>query len=223
MGTLKLSNSSGNFIALDAPSSISADKTFTLPNADGSSGQVIQTNGSSVLSFVDQTDTFGLTHLTTVSTSSVSTVTVTGIPSTATVVYVNIDNFGDSTNNDSRLQMRVGNGSVDSGTDRYKWNATYVTTSNGTGSESSSGSTFWRIFNGSISGTAHRNMGTIQLLRTNDRGWIMTTLCGDESTDEYMMLSAGRYNQNTAIDRIHLFNASGDNFSDGGLVMVSYQ
>lgn len=40
-----------NYIALSAPSSVASNVTFTLPNADGTSGQVLQTNGSGVLSF----------------------------------------------------------------------------------------------------------------------------------------------------------------------------
>ena len=40
-----------NYVALKAPASLSADLTFTLPATDGTSGQVLQTNGSGVLSF----------------------------------------------------------------------------------------------------------------------------------------------------------------------------
>jgi hypothetical protein len=40
-----------NFVGLKAPSTLSADTTYTLPSADGTSGQVLQTNGSGVLSF----------------------------------------------------------------------------------------------------------------------------------------------------------------------------
>ena len=40
-----------NYVALKAPASVSADLTFTLPSADGTAGQVLQTNGSGVLSF----------------------------------------------------------------------------------------------------------------------------------------------------------------------------
>ena len=39
------------FVALKAPSSVSSDVTFTLPGADGSNGQMLQTNGSGALSF----------------------------------------------------------------------------------------------------------------------------------------------------------------------------
>jgi hypothetical protein len=44
-----------NYVALKAPASVSADLTFTLPATDGTSGQVLQTNGSGVLSFVSVT------------------------------------------------------------------------------------------------------------------------------------------------------------------------
>lgn len=40
-----------NFIGLKAPSAVTSDVTFTLPGADGSTGQVISTNGSGALSF----------------------------------------------------------------------------------------------------------------------------------------------------------------------------
>jgi len=48
---LRLKNSSGNYIALDAPSSIASDVTLTLPNTDGDSGQYLQTDGSGGLSW----------------------------------------------------------------------------------------------------------------------------------------------------------------------------
>ena len=41
-----------NYVALKSPDTLSANITFTLPTADGSSGQVIKTDGSGNLSFV---------------------------------------------------------------------------------------------------------------------------------------------------------------------------
>lgn len=40
-----------NYVAFQAPASISANVTWTLPNADGSSNQVLTTNGSGTLSW----------------------------------------------------------------------------------------------------------------------------------------------------------------------------
>ena len=41
-----------NYVGFKAPSSIAADLLWTLPSADGSTGQVLSTNGSAVLSWV---------------------------------------------------------------------------------------------------------------------------------------------------------------------------
>ena len=51
--SIKLNAQSGGSVALDAPTQTtsSADITFKLPVADGSSGQVLQTDGSGALSF----------------------------------------------------------------------------------------------------------------------------------------------------------------------------
>jgi len=49
----ELAANGGNYTALKASDSIAANLSITLPNADGSNGNVLQTNGSGVTSFVD--------------------------------------------------------------------------------------------------------------------------------------------------------------------------
>ena len=54
MSSLKFYEASAlgsNYVALKAPLSVTNDVTWTLPDADGTSGQVIKTNGSGTLSF----------------------------------------------------------------------------------------------------------------------------------------------------------------------------
>ena len=46
---------SSNYVALQAPATVASNVTFTLPSADGSNGQVLQTDGSGTLSFVSAT------------------------------------------------------------------------------------------------------------------------------------------------------------------------
>ena len=51
-GALKLYDSDdSNYVALQSAGTVSSDITWTLPSADGSNGQFIQTNGSGTLSF----------------------------------------------------------------------------------------------------------------------------------------------------------------------------
>ena len=53
--TIKLNGSTAGSVALDAPASTTgnADITFKLPIADGTAGQVLQTDGSGTLSFAE--------------------------------------------------------------------------------------------------------------------------------------------------------------------------
>jgi hypothetical protein len=69
-----------NYIGLKAPASVSADLTFTLPSADGTSGQVLQTNGSGVLSFA----TVGSLAWQSVQTSGFTAVASRGYPCNTT-------------------------------------------------------------------------------------------------------------------------------------------
>ena len=84
--TLKLNGSSSGSVALDAPASTTsgADITFKLPVADGTSGQVLQTDGSGNLSWVSLK---GWVHGSSVSAGTGGTYTFTGIPSTRSIIY----------------------------------------------------------------------------------------------------------------------------------------
>ena len=50
----KVRLASGSYALILQPPTLSGNITFTLPNADGAAGQVIQTNGAGVLSFTDK-------------------------------------------------------------------------------------------------------------------------------------------------------------------------
>ncbi len=47
-----------NFVALQAPASVSTDLTFQLPSTDGTSGQMLVTNGSGVLGWATSSSSF---------------------------------------------------------------------------------------------------------------------------------------------------------------------
>jgi hypothetical protein len=67
-GILRLSGSFGGFVGFVAPAYVAGPTTYTLPSSDGSANQVLQTNGSAVLSW-----------------ASVGTGTVTSVSGTGTV------------------------------------------------------------------------------------------------------------------------------------------
>ena len=53
MSELNLTHSNGNKVKLTTPDTLSGDRSFKLPNADGSSGEAIVTDGNGALSFAD--------------------------------------------------------------------------------------------------------------------------------------------------------------------------
>ena len=95
-----------DYVAFQAPASIAANVTWTLPNADGSSGQVLSTNGTGTLSWADASSA------TTVTTTSDNTNTTrylvmsTSAQSGATL-YVD-DTTGPLSYNPSTEQLAVG-------------------------------------------------------------------------------------------------------------------
>lgn len=74
-----------NYVGLKAPDTLSASKTYTLPSADGTSGQALVTNGSGTLSFATAGSTDGWTS-TSDSWSYASATTIT-VPSGAASLY----------------------------------------------------------------------------------------------------------------------------------------
>jgi len=80
--TIKLNGSTAGSVALDAPASTtgSANIAFTLPVADGSTGQFMKTDGSGNLSFGSVTDTNDFVKITNVvSTSNVDSIVHTNL------------------------------------------------------------------------------------------------------------------------------------------------
>ena len=79
--SIKLNAQSGGSVALDAPTQTdsSADLTLTLPVNTGTSGQVIQTNGSGALSFASPAASWVHAAPVTLPTNT-HTITLTGVP-----------------------------------------------------------------------------------------------------------------------------------------------
>jgi len=76
-----------NYVALKAPDTIASNLTLTLPSADGTSGQVLQTNGSGVLSFSSPSSDFVRLATSTI-TANTASVTFDGYFSSTYDTYV---------------------------------------------------------------------------------------------------------------------------------------
>ena len=79
MSNIKLVHSGGNSVSLTTPTNNpSSNVTFKLPQADGSAGQVLQTDGSGNLSWVslptaglEMVDIWDLNHVATMGSGSI--------------------------------------------------------------------------------------------------------------------------------------------------------
>lgn len=98
-----------NYVALKAADSIASNVTFTLPAADGTSGQVLQTNGSGTLSFATPAGG-SWTYLSTVTASNSATVDVeTTLDSTyATYAFVISGFVPQNDNRALRARFKIG-------------------------------------------------------------------------------------------------------------------
>jgi hypothetical protein len=106
---LRLKNSSGNYVELNAPSSIATDFGLTLPVNDGNASQYLQTDGAGTLSWQTVSDNISWTEGASTSLSGTST-SISGIPDNAKRIIVMFEN--ESNSGDYALQLRVGTGST---------------------------------------------------------------------------------------------------------------
>ena len=87
-GTLRLSGSTSGYVGF-IPAAAAGATTYTLPSADGTSGQVLQTNGSSVLSWA--TPATGISNFTSNLNTTAPNATVPYVQLLATNAATNVD------------------------------------------------------------------------------------------------------------------------------------
>ena len=108
-----------NYVGFKAPATLSADKVWELPGADGTAGQLLKTNGSGVLSFVTAGST--LVYITSGTASASATLDFTGLSSDYAYYEFIFSNILPATD-DQTLRMRTStdNGSTyDAGASDY--------------------------------------------------------------------------------------------------------
>jgi len=207
---LRLKNSSGNYVELNAPSSIATDFGLTLPVNDGDSGQYLQTNGTGTLSWqtvtvptVEWTD-YGQQNFTVGGSSE----TVTGISTNARFIRIVFAQM--SVNNTATPQMRLRMGN---------------------GSESATGYDYATSYMGLVQGNT--NQGNIHLIHTdfNNATNVWDGIIDIASSQTNMVVTwifrgpgqrvsgAGKWTGGAAIDRINLNTAS--QFDNGHFAVYS--
>ena len=118
MSKISLKHSGGNVVSLNSPTSAptSADVAFKLPNADGSNGQYIKTDGSGNLAFatLPTAGATGWTHVNDVSVGTGGSYTISGIPTDITffrIMFSDISSNTGSGGSESYTGFRLGTSS----------------------------------------------------------------------------------------------------------------
>ena len=148
-----------NYVAIKAPDNLASNLTLTLPSADGTSGQVLQTNGSGVLSFSSPSSDFVLLATTDV-TSSTASISFDGYFSSTYKNYIVYFNymFPTVTLTSPILRYKI-SGTAQTGRYVYVGGGGYQDVTTAYSSEYGSYSATYIQFSGSISSTGGATYG----------------------------------------------------------------
>ena len=176
----------------------------------GTAGQVVKVNsGASALEFGTVSSDFVKVYATTTDTSSSSYHDFVHFSDTYQhyrVIYTD-----DGTASGTSHFIRVGNGSIDTGTN-YRWQAHYTSNASGNNHGSTSGGEMRLGWSGD--GSGYNNMSIVDFINTRDSS-IATTVfgyrfCKDHGSNWLNVTMGGRHEVNGVIDRFRIYNDSGN-------------
>ena len=215
---LRLKNSSGNYVELNAPSSIAIDFGLTLPVNDGDASQYLQTDGAGTLSWASVTGlpAQALTLGTAVASTSGTSIDFTSIPST--VKRIRIMFYNVSTNGTVNLMVQLGDsGGIE--TTGYEDIAVYL---NGTSSNAGATAGFqFRNISGMFAGASTNGHVDISLVDASTNKWVATGMVGWYTGDP-IMFTAGAKSTSATLDRVRITTSNGTNSFDAGTINIMY-
>lgn len=221
-GDLRLADSdSSHYIALQAAGSMASNVTFTLPSVDGTSGQVLQTNGSGTLSFATPAGG-SWTYLSTVTANNSGTLDIeTTIDSTYDTYAIVMSGLVTTGNGAStRVQFKI-SGTYESSNYRF-FVTDFNSSAGGSGGFNSSVSNAGGsiTINTGTSTSAGSSMSGIIYLANPSSTALHKQIYGQTSslnTNQYQSTFTGSYTgSTTAVTGVRIFFSSG-NISTGSV------
>ena len=212
---------SSNWIALQAPGTVSSNVTFTLPGADGTANQAITTNGSGALGF-----TTIATQGTAITAGTVSgphplspaatSIDFTSIPSWVKRVTVMFD--GVSTNGSSNIQIQLGDsGGIET--------TNYASVSSATGSATQITSTAV-VTTGMVikneTGAGAINQGLITFVNVSSNTWTQSHSLADTGTQR-SIVGAGTKTLSDTLTQVRITTVNGTDTFDAGSVNILFE
>lgn len=199
--TLRLNASGSGYVEIDAPSS-AASNTLVLPNGNGSDGNILGTDGSGNLSWVNGRMVLGTSQVSTSGTS----IDFTGIPSWVKRVTVMFQ--GVSTNGTSRLIIQIGAGSFD--TSGYLGGVASVNFSTGFSIDD-------------ITNAAGVRHGSATLCSIGSNGWVWSSSASRSDTAGIQYAAGGSKSLSGTLDRIRVTTINGTDTFDAGTINILYE
>ena len=220
MSNIKLVHSGGNSVSLTTPDTLAANKTFKLPNADGSSNQAMVTNGSGALSFATPTSWTTAASFDCASANP-SAIEVTGLNNPQVVMYV----FHELKHSaSSRNHMQIGNDSTGYQASGYFDIGTYRQAGGSETSTRGHNQAQWYPLDYNFNNNTNRYSGKIVLTRTFNR-WSYATSCDvsypNTNTQYEIMWRGHNRTFSSALNRVKLINNGGGTFTEGYLTILT--
>ena len=220
MSNIKLVHSGGNSVSLTTPDTLAANKTFKLPNADGSSNQAMVTNGSGALSFATPTSCTTAASFDCASTTP-SALEVTGLNNPQVIMYV----FHELRHSaSSRCVMQIGNDSTGYQASGYFDIGTYRSAGGTETSTRGHNQSQWYPLDYNFTVNTNLYSGKIVLTRTFNR-WSYETSCdvsySGSNTQYDIMWRGHNRNFSSALNRIKLINDAGGTFNSGYVTILT--
>ncbi len=217
---LRLADSdSSNWVALQAPATVTSNVTWTLPATDGTADQTLSTNGTGTIAWVDRSR---LVVEATKATTSGTSIDFTSIPSW--VKRITLSMAGVSTNGTSLLVVRLG----DSGgfeTSGYLGTATFVS---GAAAPVAPGiiahSSGFNLIGGAASAGSVDIYGavTFSLLESSTNTWACSGTLS-RTAELISMFVSGTKSLSATLDRIQIASVGGTDTFDAGKANIIYE
>ena len=221
MSELNFTHSNGNKVKLTTPDTLAANKTFKLPNADGSSNQAMVTNGSGALSFATPV-TWTTAASFDCASATPSALEVTGLNNPQVVMYVfhELKHSASSYN-----KMQIGNDSTGYQASGYFDIGTYRQAGGSETSTRGHNQAQWYPLEYNFGNASNLYSGKILLTRTFNR-WIyesnfdISYPSGNNTQYESSWRGHNR-DFSGVFQRIKLFNNGGGTYSSGHVTILT--
>ena len=216
--SIKLKHAGGNSVSLNPPTSAptSSEVAFKLPNADGSSGQYMKTDGSGNLAFATVSTPPTYTEYSTQTTSGANSysITITGDPKVLEVSLFEVRHA-----NAQNIMYRISNSSSETSSAYYDISTYHK---NGGSDVCSRGLNQGQgcLVNYDFTGADNLITGKAIFTKVNTglytfSGIYNMRFAGGVSNDQYILSSSGHVYYTSAVTQFRLFTSSGGNFTSG--------